>query len=189
MENLEEEMSESQTFSSFKHKIDEDLEKQDRFDQLRRQEKELNNEIKQINEDLKKKQDDFALEAQESSDEILNQKKRCNETKTERELQVQYKQREIEGKLACKKRMQSMDETGLREQIKTLSDALEVEKLVSTRIQEFIIKKKKIIEQKSDERDRLREKKVKILTNEKEEIQTKQEDASNETQDMQKKCN
>ena len=48
-----------------------------------------------------------------------------------------------------------MKETGLREQIKTLSDALEVEKLVSTKIQEFIIKKKAVIEKESETRDAL----------------------------------
>jgi len=64
------------------------LAKQEEFERLRSQEKELNAEIKQINENQKKKQDDFAKEAQESSDEIAAQKKRWNETKTERELQT-----------------------------------------------------------------------------------------------------
>jgi hypothetical protein len=105
MNELMEEMAENQSFTTFKKRIDKDLEEQEEFDLLKKHEKELNNEIKKINEDLKKKQDDFALEAQESSEEIAAQKKRYNETKTERELQCQYKSREIEGKLACKKRL------------------------------------------------------------------------------------
>ena len=47
-------------------------------------------EIKEINENLKKKQDEFAKEAQESSDEIVKLKKAVNETKTESGLQLQY---------------------------------------------------------------------------------------------------
>ena len=166
---LMDEMAEAQTFTNFKNNISDNLKEQEEFDELRQKEKNLNNEIKQINEDLKTKQDNFAQEAQESSDDILTQKKRCNETKTERELQVQYKKREIEGKLACQKRLYSMKETGLREQIKTLSDALEVEKLVSTKIQEFIIKKKAVIEKESETRDALGSTKQA-------ELQTKKED-------------
>lgn len=125
------EMAENQTYATFKRKIDQETEAQNEYENLRSKEKELNNEIKKINEDLKKKQDDFALEAQESSDEIATQKKRCNETKTERELQVQYKIREIEGKLACIKRLHNMEESALRNEIKSLNDAIDVEKLVS----------------------------------------------------------
>lgn len=58
-----EEMAENQTFGNFKKRIDQDLEDQEEFELLRIREKELNNEIKQINENLKKKQDDFAQEA------------------------------------------------------------------------------------------------------------------------------
>lgn len=107
MSDLAEEMAEG-NFSNFRKRIDKDLEDQEEFEVLRQKEKELNNEIKNINENLKKKQDDFAQEAQESSDEIATQKKRLNETKTERELQVQYKVREIEGRLATTKRLQEM---------------------------------------------------------------------------------
>lgn len=84
---------------------------------MRTREKELNNEIKTINESLKRKQDEFAKEAQESSDDIIRLKKNVNETKTQAELEVQYKKREIEGRLACKKRLNSIEETDLRNQI------------------------------------------------------------------------
>jgi len=60
MGDLMEEMAENQTFGNFKKRIDQDLEDQEEFELLRIREKELNNEIKQINENLKKKQDDFA---------------------------------------------------------------------------------------------------------------------------------
>ena len=63
MGDLMEEMAENQTFGNFKKRIDQDLEDQEEFELLRIREKELNNEIKQINENLKKKQDDFAQEA------------------------------------------------------------------------------------------------------------------------------
>lgn len=57
--------------------------------------------------------------------------------------------------------------------IQTLKDSLEVEKLVSQRMQEFISKKKAIVEQLARQRDELKDKKVKDLNNLKEEIQSK----------------
>jgi len=40
----------------------------------------LNIDINQINEELKKQQDEFAKEAQESADDIATYKKKVNET-------------------------------------------------------------------------------------------------------------
>jgi len=62
-EDLMNEMQENQTFSTFKNSIDQGLESQEQFERLRTNEKELNNEIKTINDSLKRKQDEFAKEA------------------------------------------------------------------------------------------------------------------------------
>ena len=62
-EELMDEMQENQTFSNFKNAIDQGLESQEQFERLRTNEKELNNEIKTINDSLKRKQDEFAKEA------------------------------------------------------------------------------------------------------------------------------
>jgi hypothetical protein len=61
----------------------------------------LNIEIKQLNDDFKKAQDEYAKEANENNQEILNLKKQVNETKTDKELQVQYRDRETRGKISC----------------------------------------------------------------------------------------
>lgn len=103
------EMADNQQYQNFKKEIDEGMEKQQEFDNLRQQEKDFLNEIKTINDNLKKKQDEFAKEAQESSDEIIRLKKAVNETKTESELQLQYKQREIEGRFQCMERLYGME--------------------------------------------------------------------------------
>lgn len=54
------EMYDAQTFSNFKNTIDKAIEENRKFDEYRNQEKQLNNEIKDINEKLKQKQDDIA---------------------------------------------------------------------------------------------------------------------------------
>ena len=64
-----------------------------------------------------------------------------------------------------------MTETALRNRISDLKSQLEVEKLVSERIRGFIQKKKDALDENSDARDRLRDKKTKELETEKKEIQ------------------
>lgn len=79
-------MMESQQYTSFKQKVDKELNDRNEFDKLHQDEKDLNNEIKQINESLKKRMDEFAKEAQESSDTIAKLKREVNESKTQSEL-------------------------------------------------------------------------------------------------------
>jgi hypothetical protein len=97
-------------------------------------------------------------------------KKMCNETKTERELSVQYKQREIEGMLACKKRIQTMEQTKLRNQIDELKQNIEIEKLVSKKIQDFISNKKEQVDKVEKSRTDLRDEKIKLYQADKEKI-------------------
>ena len=98
-------MAENQSFSEFKGKVERGVIQNDEYDRLRDEEQKLNNEIKKISEDLKRKQDDFAKEAQESGEDIQRLRKNVNECKTESALQIQYKQREIDGKLQCMQRL------------------------------------------------------------------------------------
>jgi len=103
-EELMQEMANNLSFGSFKKEIDNRSEEESKFDLLKEKDRELNAEIKQINEEYKKQQDEFAKEAQESQEEIIRLKKSVNETKTDSELQRQYKKREIEGSLLCVQR-------------------------------------------------------------------------------------
>lgn len=62
-------------------------------------------------------------------------------------------------------RLNSMKETEMRNKIKDLKERLEVEKLVKDKIDHFINKKKVIIEQLADKRDKLRDSKITELVN------------------------
>lgn len=68
-------MAENQSFSDFKNEVDRSKAKYEQFDNLKGEEQKLSCEIKKISEDLKKKQDSFAKDAQESSDDIQKLKK------------------------------------------------------------------------------------------------------------------
>ena len=188
MEELMEEMAEHQTFISFKGDVTKGLQDQEEFENLRAQEKSLNTEIKKINDDLKRQQDEFAKEAQESSDDIARFKKQVNETKTESELQIQYRKREIEGRLLKTQRLYSRVETDKRNQIKQLQEKLEIENIVSERIKQFITKKRAIIEDKATERDVLKEKKLNELQKQNEDVKQAKAEADKQIEEMHKRC-
>lgn len=66
LEMLNAEMREL-SYSQFKSDIKQGLDAQGEFDRLRNYEKELNLEIKKLNEDFKKAQDEYAKEAHENN--------------------------------------------------------------------------------------------------------------------------
>ena len=76
----------------------------------------------------------------------------------------------------------------MRNQIKELEEQLKVEKVVSEKIRNFIVKKQKIVMSHADQRERLKEAKLNELQAEKEVIQQKKEDAEKETSELQAKC-
>jgi hypothetical protein len=80
-----------------------------------------------------------------------------------------------------------MKETKLRDRIKDLKDNIDIEKVVSKRIQDFIKKKQEGCEKDDKIRNDMREEKVKNLANEKEEIEVNREEADQEMQDFMKK--
>jgi outer membrane murein-binding lipoprotein Lpp len=110
------------TYTKFRETIKAGQEEQEKFDKLRNEEKDLNMEIKRLSEEFKRAQDEYAKEANENNQEILNLKKQVNETKTEKELYVQYRERETEGKLSCQRRIFDKEKEKLNERIKILED-------------------------------------------------------------------
>lgn len=62
--------------------------------------------------------------------DILDQKKSLNETKTEAELHIQYLERQIEGRQSCTDRKHLKEITSLEERIATLKDSIKKEEQV-----------------------------------------------------------
>ena len=126
---------------------------------MKKEEKHCNDEIKQYQDKLKKNNEEFATEAQQSVEDITKLKKNVNETKTESELQVQYMKRVISGAIACMERKQKMEETKLADEIAYLKKQIDVEKTVSNQIVKYYNAKNEqykdevsIVEQRKDDK-------------------------------------
>jgi len=63
-----------------------------------------------------------------------------------------------------------------------------MEKIVSGKICEFIGRRRKVIEKRAEDRDRLKEEKIKKLGKDKEDIQANKEEADKKIQEMQTLC-
>ena len=64
------------------------MQQQQKYEILRKEEKDYTQKSQKLNVDLKKKQDDYAKEAGESTKDITKYRKQLNETKINIELQI-----------------------------------------------------------------------------------------------------
>ena len=92
-------------FEKFQDEIAKEMLKQSEFERLKNDEKEFNQKIKKITEDERKAKDDAAKQQFEDNLEILELKKKVNETEVESKLHIQYLERQIEGAQSCEDRL------------------------------------------------------------------------------------
>lgn len=72
LKELKNRLHKENTYDSFRGTINADLNAQGEFDRLRNEEKTMNLNIKALNDQYKKLQDEWAKEANETNQEILN---------------------------------------------------------------------------------------------------------------------
>lgn len=85
-------------------------------------------------------------------------------------------------------RLNGIKEASVRAEIKSLKENLEVEKEVSAKILSFINRRRDIVQDVSDKRDKLRENEISKLQDERQVIITKKDEADQEIDRMNQKC-
>ena len=153
------------------------MQQQQKYEILRQEEKNYTQQIQKVNLELKKKQDDYAKEAGDSTEDISKNRKKLNETKIESELEIQYTQRRINGILSTMERLNKIKEAQVVEEIKELKESFGIEQEVSAKIIEFINKRRKVVQGVSDQRDKLRESEVNKLIDKRLTITKQKEEA------------
>ena len=114
------------------------MKQQQKYEILRQEEKDYTQKIQKITVDLKKKQDDYAKEAGDSTEDITKYRRQLNETKIDIELQNQYTQRKITGILSQMDRLNKIKEATVQDEIEKLKENYNVERVVSDKIVQFI---------------------------------------------------
>lgn len=164
------------------------MQQQQKYEILRKEEKDYTQKIQKVNVDLKKKQDDYAKEAGESTEDITKYRKQLNETKIDIELQIQYTQRRINGILSTMERLNKIKEAKVQIEIEDLKENFKVEKEVSDKIVSFINKRRDGIQKVSDERDKKRETEITKLLDTRQIVLTKKEEADQQIDIVRQKC-
>ena len=177
------------SFGKFKGDITTGLENMQKLDKLRKEEKEYQTKIKQINTERNEKQKESTAEFEETQSDIKMLEKSLNDAKTDSELFLRYLESDAQGKQDCQLRLFQQEENDLEDKIKDLEDRIEREDLVSNKIKDFLREKKDKIEKESEAWDDKKDKEIERLTklindisNKKSEDESKQEEVDSQLQ-------
>lgn len=172
------------SYSHFNDNIKGEIEKQNKFEKLREEEKQLNMQIKKVTEDMRKAQDEHAAENDERDQEIKDLKKRLNETEVEAALHIQHLENCIKGEQDCQNRLYLKEETALEEEIKQLKSQIETENKVNDTIRKHLTLKTSELKKEADDRDALCTKMTEELEKEKEKVKQDRLEAHQEYNEL-----
>lgn len=102
------------TFSKFTKDIETWVAESHRYDMLKQQEKDLTLEIDKTAKKYKKYQNEFTREQDENTKEMTELKRQKNEAQVEKDLHIQYLERQIQGAQSCEDRLHKKEETELQ---------------------------------------------------------------------------
>lgn len=111
--SVADEMEQDLTFASFQRSIKEQIDDSHRYDKLKDQEKQLTSEIESTTKAYKNMQNDFTREQDENSKEMTELKRQKNEAQVEKDLHIQYLERQLQGAQSCEDRLHKKKETEL----------------------------------------------------------------------------
>ena len=112
-----EEMEGDLTIFNFTRIIKDQMNESGRYEQLKEEERKLTAEIQETTAAYKKLQNDFSREQDENTKEMTELKRQKNEAQVEKDLHIQYLERQIQGKQSCEDRLHKKQETELQKQI------------------------------------------------------------------------
>ena len=152
-QNVMEEMMNELTFAAFTRTIDEEMAKSHLYEKLKEQERDLTQEIQETTVKYKKLQNDFSRETEENTNEMTELKKQKNETQVEKELHIQYLERQITGKQSCEDRLHRKKETELIKKIEELTQIIRTEEEVNRAVVQHLEERNQLLTAKAKEQE------------------------------------
>ena len=138
-------MNNDLSFSQFSRLIQEQIDDQDRYRQLKEKEKELTLDIQDTTAKYKKEQNNFSREQDENTKEMTELKRQKNEAQVEKDLHIQYLERQIMGKQSCEDRLHKKSETELQKEIEKLRKVLATETEVNQAVEVHLKERVKLL--------------------------------------------
>ena len=141
-----------------------------KYEQQREKEKQLINEIQSISQTHKKEMNEFTKEQEDQNQEVNQLKKTVNETQVEKELHLQYLERQIDGEYAMYNRKYKQMEQNKLKIIKLLEDQLKSEEEVSGSVQQHLQRRTKDLNDQIRQLDQEKEQKTGVLEQQRDKI-------------------
>ena len=163
-------MNNNLSYQAFRKSIDEEIQESDKYDQQKKAEKELLAEINEITTRHKKLQNEYSNEQKENAQEVANLKRTVNEVQVEKELHLQYLERQIEGEYSMHNRKYRKKQQALQEIIDKYNKALQTEKEVTAAVTSHLEVKTSEINAARKQRDDLKDAKQAQLEEERDNI-------------------
>ncbi len=133
-----EEMENDLSFAVFTKNIDNQIADSHRYEMLKEEERKLTQEIQETTAKQKKLQNDVAREFDENDKEKKELKRQKNEAQVEKELHIQYLERQIQGKQSCEDRLHKKKETELQKKIDSMRAVLDTELEVNAAVEQHL---------------------------------------------------
>ncbi len=130
----------------------------------------LTQDIQETTARYKKLQNDFSREQDENDKEMKELKRQKNEAQVEKELHIQYLERQIQGKQSCEDRLHKKKETELQKEIDRMRSVLDTELEVNKSVEIHLKARVQMLNSKYKEQDAKREAEVQRIENERNDI-------------------
>ena len=183
-QNVIEEMETELSYSRFTSDITDQIAKSHDYERLKEEERVLTQEIQETTSKLKKHQNDYSREQDENSKEMTELKRQKNEAQVEKELNIQYSERQIQGQQSCEDRLHKKKETELQKEIDRMKAVLTTEQEVNAAVEVHLRERVDLLIGKYKEQDSKRESEVTNIENEKTDIRERKQKATEEIQEI-----
>ena len=147
----------------------------------------LTQEIQETTAAYKKLQNDFSREQDENTKEMTELKRQKNEAQVEKDLHIQYLERQIQGKQSCEDRLHKKQETELQKEIDRLRSILATEEEVNSAVRSHLTERVALLQGKYKEQESKREAEVSRIDAERTEIRDKKTKASEDIAEIMEK--
>ena len=129
-------------------------------------------------------QNDFTREQDESQKEMGELKRQKNEAETEKELHIQYLQRQLQGAQSCEDRLHKKEETALQKKIDSLRSVIATEQEVNGAVEVHLKERVSLLQSKYKNQEAKKDSEITRIETDRNEIKERKTKANEDIQEI-----
>lgn len=179
-----EEMEAELVFTTFERNIRDQIEESHKYERLKEEEKKLTTDIEKTTRDYKNMQNEFTREQDENSKEMTELKRQKNEAQVEKDLHIQYLERQLQGAQSCEDRLHKKKETELQKEIDRLRNVLATEREVNNAVEMHLKERVSLLQSQYKNQESKKDSEISRIETERNEIKERKTRANEEIQSI-----